>query len=88
MKKQKQVERIARSSNSNSMTRRSVLKATAASVIGYQLAGDAATLNASLTDEKTRNRYQQSHIAVIGAGGFGGWTALSLLRKGDRKSVV
>ncbi len=70
------------------MTRRSVLKATVASILGYQLAGDAATLNASLTDEKIRNRYQQSHIAVIGAGGFGGWTALSLLRKGAKVTLL
>ena len=65
-----------------------MLKVTAASIIGYQLAGDAATLNASLTDEKIRNRYQQSHIAVIGAGGFGGWTALSLLRKGAKVTLL
>src|SRR4051812_15626726 len=30
----------------------------------------------------------KTHIAVIGAGAFGGWTALYLLRRGARVSMV
>src|ERR1700730_3136614 len=30
----------------------------------------------------------KTHIAVIGAGAFGGWTALSLLRRGARVTLV
>lgn len=30
----------------------------------------------------------QKHIAVIGAGAFGGWTALNLLRKGARVTLI
>ncbi len=31
---------------------------------------------------------QSQHILVIGAGVFGGWTALSLLRKGARVTLI
>ena len=72
MKKQQPVEGISRSQNSSSVTRRSVLKATVASFVGYRFAGNAATLDASPSERKIRTRFQQPHIAVIGAGGFGG----------------
>ena len=88
MKKQQPVERISSSSKASPVTRRSVLKATAASFIGYRFAGDAATLDASPSESKTRSGYQQPHVAVIGAGGFGGWTALNLLRKGAKVTLL
>ena len=65
-----------------------MFKATAASCIGYRFAGDATTLDASPSESKTRSGYQQPHVAVIGAGGFGGWTALNLLRKGAKVTLL
>ena len=56
--------------------------------MGYRFAGDAATLDASPSEGKTRSRYQGSHVAVIGAGAFGGWTALNLLRKGAKVTLL
>ena len=33
-------------------------------------------------------RQQQDHVVVVGAGAFGGWTALSLLRAGARVTLI
>ena len=35
-----------------------------------------------------RTPRQRDHVAVVGAGAFGGWTALSLLRAGMRVTLV
>jgi glycine/D-amino acid oxidase-like deaminating enzyme len=37
---------------------------------------------------RVRFRQQGTHVAVIGAGAFGGWTALQLLRRGARVTLV
>lgn len=38
--------------------------------------------------KKSRNQQRPRHVVVIGAGAFGGWTALNLLRKGARVTLV
>jgi glycine/D-amino acid oxidase-like deaminating enzyme len=49
------------------------------------LAGSAADQNTSRTPKSMNNK---PHIAVVGAGAFGGWTALYLLRGGARVTLV
>ncbi|MGH9508998.1 MAG: FAD-dependent oxidoreductase [Terriglobales bacterium] len=56
-------------------TRRDFLRAAAAS---------AVALSSDLRAESGRNM----HVAVIGAGAFGGWTALHLLRRGARVTLL
>ncbi len=55
------------------MSRRTLLAAAAAAPIGSALG---------------RRRQQKASIAVIGAGAFGGWTALHLLRRGVRVTLL
>ena len=55
------------------ITRRSFLKSSGALVAAGSVRVRAA---------------QAQHIVVVGAGVFGGWTALSLLRKGARVTLV
>src|SRR5215470_16522207 len=43
---------------------------------------------ASQGRDKRTIRAQRPHIAVIGAGAFGGWTALYLLRRGARVTLI
>jgi glycine/D-amino acid oxidase-like deaminating enzyme len=38
--------------------------------------------------QKTMSEQKKPHIAVVGAGAFGGWTALYLLRRGARVTLV
>lgn len=70
-------------------TRRTACKlglATAVYSAGEQLARGTAML---LGDKQSKNSMNNHpHIAVIGAGAFGGWTALSLLREGARVTLV
>ena len=61
------------------LTRRSLLAATVAG------AGGAAILPAMA---KTAPLGSKSHIAVIGAGVFGAWTAHHLLRSGHRVTLI
>lgn len=49
------------------------------------LAAHASLRSASAPSTRPRST---DHIAVIGAGAFGGWTALSLLRSGSRVTLV
>ncbi len=55
------------------ITRRRFIKSTSAAVAAQGL---------------SRRMAPGSHVAVIGAGVFGGWTALSLLRKGARVTLI
>lgn len=48
----------------------------------------ANMLNKADDREATTQMSANTHIAVIGAGAFGGWTALSLLRLGARVTLV
>jgi len=57
----------------NGFTRRSLLKASALGAV----AGFTGTARA-----------QRPSVAVVGAGAFGGWTALELLRRGARVTLV
>ena len=67
-------------------TRREVLQATVAlSVSGFASAKMAFPEVGGFEKAKMQNT---KHIAVIGAGAFGGWTALSLLRRGAKVTLV
>jgi glycine/D-amino acid oxidase-like deaminating enzyme len=61
-------------------TRRAVLKGLAASAL-WPRAAAARTSRAAPPRAK-------SHVAVVGAGAFGGWTALHLLRRGARVTLL
>jgi glycine/D-amino acid oxidase-like deaminating enzyme len=85
-----------------SWSRRSLLRALAAvagsstlgSWIPFLKFGSANMLkqtNLQADQAKVRGKGKMSakiHVAVIGAGAFGGWTALSLLRRGVRVTLV
>jgi glycine/D-amino acid oxidase-like deaminating enzyme len=62
------------------VTRRSVLKATAATLLAQ---GPASRTDASGVAQPAR-----PHVVVVGAGAFGGWTALYLQRKGARVTLL
>ncbi|MGA8312660.1 MAG: FAD-dependent oxidoreductase, partial [Terriglobales bacterium] len=54
-----------------------------------QASDSAGTKGAGTKGAGTKERMQaKTHIAVIGAGAFGGWTALYLLRRGARVTLV
>jgi monomeric sarcosine oxidase len=57
------------------MERRSFLKTSAAATVGTALGG-------------LMPRAKQPHIVVVGAGAFGGWTALHLRRSGARVTLL
>jgi glycine/D-amino acid oxidase-like deaminating enzyme len=64
----------------NDITRRAFVQTLAATAIG----ATAACASAS----RYKGVKKARHIAVIGAGAFGGWTALALLRSGFRVSLI
>ena len=63
----------------NSLTRRAVLKAS----LALPLAPRAAAANGPAPRAAGR-----PHVAVVGAGAFGGWTALHLRRRGARVTLL
>lgn len=77
-------------------SRRWLLKVCAAVGGANTLAGrfpflkfsSANMLNQADDREATTKVSANTHVAVIGAGAFGGWTALSLLRRGARVTLV
>ncbi|MEO6443869.1 MAG: FAD-dependent oxidoreductase [Gemmatimonadaceae bacterium] len=74
-----------------SQTRRDFLR-SAAVVTAATLADVRTPAHASTLSTPARvhmlGRRSAPHIIVVGAGAFGGWTALSLLRKGARVTLV
>ena len=48
----------------------------------------ASVIAAPLVARFSRLAASQEHVVVVGAGAFGGWTALSLLRAGQRVTLV
>ncbi len=81
------------------ITRRSVLQTGAAWVPGTAFVSGAATVPgdaavspaessaAAVRRGNARSATQARHVVVVGAGAFGGWTALSLLRSGARVTL-
>jgi len=66
-------------------------RAFVASVVAGPLAARLGTLDAPrerVASGGPTARASQEHVVVVGAGAFGGWTALALLRAGMRVTVV
>src|SRR3979490_3386472 len=74
------------------LSRRNACKlgiATALLAAGRKVAGVVLPLTAHSSAPATKNQMtSKPHIAVIGAGAFGGWTALYLLRGGARVTLL
>ncbi len=74
------------------LSRRTACKlgiATALLAAGRKVAGVVLPLTAHSRDSATKNQMtSKPHIAVIGAGAFGGWTALYLLRGGAQVTLL
>src|SRR5216684_5686324 len=74
------------------LSRRTACKlgiATALLAAGRKVAGVVLPLTAHSNAPATKNQMtSKPHIAVIGAGAFGGWTALYLLRRGAQVTLV
>src|SRR6266404_8614640 len=74
------------------LSRRTACKlgiATALLAAGRKMAGVVLPLTAHSRDSATKNQMtSKPHIAVIGAGAFGGWTALYLLRGGAHVTLL
>ena len=76
-----------KTTDQSNLTRREFLAGTVAAPIAAGLARGAEPLE-RLTGSATFPRSLKDHVAVVGAGAFGGWTALSLLRAGHRVTLV
>src|ERR1700732_42698 len=74
------------------LSRRAACKlgvATALLAAGRKVAGAVLPLTAHSSAPATKNQMtSKPHIAVIGAGAFGGWTALYLLRGGAQVTLL
>src|ERR1700693_4681328 len=74
------------------LSRRAACKlgiATALLAAGRKVAGVVLPLTAHSSPPATKNQMtSKPHIAVIGAGAFGGWTALYLLRGGAQVTLL
>src|SRR5258705_8582146 len=64
------------------------LAAAMAAAGGKRLGGLASPVSDQDTGKTSKSMNTKPHIAVIGAGAFGGWTALYLLRGGARVTLV
>ena len=76
---------------SGGKTRREMLRQTAAfSVAGVSSGGllSATMAGREAVDSKKAKMQNTKHVAVIGAGAFGGWSALYLLRGGSKVTLV
>jgi glycine/D-amino acid oxidase-like deaminating enzyme len=77
---------------SRTVTRRRLLQgALAAPLAGGIVAGAAATTTPKATPTSSPTipaRASSLHVAVVGAGAFGGWTALHLRRRGARVTLL
>jgi glycine/D-amino acid oxidase-like deaminating enzyme len=70
------------------VSRRSMLKATAATLVAGGLAPGVAGARESVERGSPSFQGRPPHIVVIGAGAFGGWTALFLRRAGARVTLI
>src|SRR4029077_17868475 len=78
------------------LSRRTACKlgiATAFLAVGRKVAGVVLPLTAHSSAPATKNQTKNQmtskpHIAIIGAGAFGGWTALYLLRGGAQVTLL
>src|SRR6266852_3008557 len=74
------------------LSRRTACKlgiATALLAAGRKVAGVVLPLTAHSSAPATKNQMTtKPHIAIIGAGAFGGWTALYLLRSGAQVTLL
>jgi glycine/D-amino acid oxidase-like deaminating enzyme len=66
------------------MTRRRLLQGALAAPVAVGLAGSAAAADGKASP----SRASSLHVAVVGAGAFGGWTALQLRRRGARVTLL
>jgi glycine/D-amino acid oxidase-like deaminating enzyme len=71
----------------NNLSRREFVTAAVAAPIAARLARANEPLE-RLTPPPMQPRSLKDHIVVVGAGAFGGWTALSLLRAGHRVTLI
>jgi glycine/D-amino acid oxidase-like deaminating enzyme len=69
------------------LSRRDFVTAAVAAPIAAGLARGTGTLQ-RLTGSTPALRSLQDHVVVVGAGAFGGWTALSLVRAGHRVTLI
>ena len=67
-------------------SRRRFLKAGAIAALGATVKWPK--VSHAVTSKVKTPTFEKQHIAVIGAGAFGGWTALHLLRKGARVTLL
>ena len=68
------------------MTRRRLLQGALAAPMAGGLAGAVSAVETSTNAPSPRAR--SLHVAVVGAGAFGGWTALHLRRRGARVTLL
>ena len=69
------------------LSRREFVTAAVAAPIAAQLARANEPID-RLTSLAPQPRPRKDHVVVVGAGAFGGWTALSLLRAGNRVTLI
>jgi glycine/D-amino acid oxidase-like deaminating enzyme len=69
------------------MTRRTFIGSVVAAPLASRLGDDAAPGERVANGGATARRARE-HVVVVGAGAFGGWSALSLLRAGMRVTLV
>jgi monomeric sarcosine oxidase len=66
------------------MKRRSLVK----SILSLPILSGVSRISTASNPNSSIKPGSQQHVVVIGAGAFGGWTALNLLRKGVRVTLV
>ena len=69
------------------LSRRAFVKSIAAAPLASRLGVLGASDERAASGGSVRGRSQE-HVVVVGAGAFGGWTALALLRAGMRVTLV
>ncbi|HEX5759935.1 MAG TPA: FAD-dependent oxidoreductase [Thermoanaerobaculia bacterium] len=70
------------------LTRRAVLKGSLALPLAARAGGGGGAAPAPAVNGAARGTAGKPHVAVVGAGAFGGWTALHLRRRGARVTLL
>jgi len=70
------------------MTRRRLLQGAFAAPVAGGLAAAAGAREGAAPSPTPSPRASSLHVAVVGAGAFGGWTALHLRRRGARVTLL
>ncbi len=79
---------LKRGSEEGGVDRRTFLKASGIGAGALAMAGSAGGLLAGCAPGTSRGRGTGPEVVVVGAGAFGGWTALNLLEMGARVTLV